>query len=67
MALTAHDDNLHHNQVEWVGMNYYLVKPLTLEKCKAVLKRFVKAYNKCSFYYFHKKPHILDYTLKMIV
>lgn len=41
VALTSHDDNEYKNQAIWVGMDSYIIKPLTLEKCKKALKKFV--------------------------
>jgi len=56
VAVTAHGDNQHQNQATWVGMDSFLIKPLTLEKVRKTLARFVfksKAYSRI------KSPHLL--------
>jgi CheY-like chemotaxis protein len=42
VALTTYDDNTHHNQATWVGVNSYITKPLTVEKCERALKKFIQ-------------------------
>lgn len=43
VALTAHDNNEYQNQATWVGMNGFITKPLTKEKCgKALLAHIYK-------------------------
>jgi|SRR6185312_10885246 len=42
VALTTYDDNTHHNQATWVGVNSYITKPLTVEKCEKAFKKFVR-------------------------
>lgn len=41
VALTAHDNDVSQENAVQVGMNSYIVKPLTTEKCEEVLKSFV--------------------------
>lgn len=41
IALTAHSDDEYRNKATWVGMDAYIVKPLTPEGCEQALKDFV--------------------------
>ena len=41
VALTLHGGNDYQNQATWVGMNGFLTKPLTAEKCQRALRSFL--------------------------
>lgn len=41
VALTSHEDSEHQTQAAEVGMNSYIVKPLTPDKCEKALKKYV--------------------------
>lgn len=42
IALTAHADEGYKNRATWVGMNDFIVKPLTPENCEKAIKKFHK-------------------------
>lgn len=41
IALTSHGENEYQNQATWVGMDGFLTKPLTNEKCQRALQSFI--------------------------
>lgn len=41
VALTAHENTESQEKAIEVGMNSYIVKPLTLEKCKEAIKQYI--------------------------
>ena len=46
IALTSHGENEYQNQATWVGMDGFLTKPLTNEKCQRALQSFVRRTDK---------------------
>jgi two-component system aerobic respiration control sensor histidine kinase ArcB len=43
ICLSIHTDHTFQQQAFQVGMNHYLVKPLTVDNCKIVLKQFANS------------------------
>lgn len=41
IALTAHDENELQNRATWIGVDSYIVKPLTPESCEKIIKKCV--------------------------